>query len=76
VIRPIEIIQLVGQILEKYRQAMAYQISKESVTITEDLKQLEQEIQKDKFELMLKLGMAKRPPPSEVIASIELTNKN
>ena len=74
-IRPIEIIQLVGQILEKYRQAMAYQIYNESGNITEDLKQLEQEIQKDKFELMLKLGMAKRPPKSETIASIELTNK-
>jgi len=76
VIRPIEIIQLVGQILEKYRQAMAYQIKEESGNITEDLKQLEKEIQKDKFELMLKLGMAKRPPKSETIASIELTNKN
>ena len=64
-----------GQILEKYRQAMSYQIYEQSDNITEDLKQLEQEIQKDKFELMLKLGMAKRPPPSEVIASIELTNK-
>jgi len=76
VIRPIEIIQLVGQILEKYRQAMAYQIKEESGNITEDLEQLEKEIQKDKFELMLKLGMAKRPPKSETIASIELTNKN
>ena len=75
-IRPIEIIQLVGQILEKYRQAMAYQIKEESGNITEDLKQLEQEIQKDKFELMLNLGMAKRPPKSEAIISIELTNKN
>ena len=75
-IRPIEIIQLVGQILEKYKQAMAYQIYNVSDNITDDLEQLEQEIQQDKFELMLKLGMAKRPPKSEVIASIELTNKN
>ena len=55
---------------------MAYQIKEESGNITEDLEQLEKEIQKDKFELMLKLGMAKRPPKSETIASIELTNKN
>ena len=55
---------------------MSYQIYDQSGNITEDLEQLEQEIQKDKFELMLKLGMAKRPPPSETIASIELTNKN
>ena len=75
-IRPVEIIQLVGQILEKYRQSMSYQIYKESANINQDIKELEKEIHKDKFELMLLLGMAKRPPKNEEIISIELVNKN
>ena len=75
-IRPVEIIQLVGQILEKYRQSMSYQIYKESANINQDIEQLEKEIQKDRFELMLLLGLAKKQPDKKEVISIKLVNKN
>ena len=75
VIRPIEIIQLVGHILEKYKQAASYQIYNQSESITEDSEKLDKEIQADKFELMCLLGIGKRPPKGEQI-SIKLINKD
>ena len=69
-----EVIRLIGQILEKYKQAKAYQIYQLSGNINEDIERLEQEIQKDRFELMCLLGIGKRPPKGESI-SIKITNK-
>ena len=73
-IKVYEAVLLIGQILEKYRQAMAYQIYQLSGSINEDIEHLEQEIQKDKFELMCLLGIGKRQPEPEII-SIKITNK-
>ena len=73
-IRVYEAVQLIGQILEKYRQAMAYQIYHESGNINKDIEHLEQEIHEDKMRLMCLLGIGKRQPENESI-SIELINK-
>lgn len=73
-IKVYEAVLLIGQILEKYKQAMAYQIYQLSGNINEDIEHLEQEIQKDRFELMCLLGIGKRPPKGESI-SIKITNK-
>jgi hypothetical protein len=53
---------------------MAYQIYHESDNINKDIDKLDQEIHKDKVELMCLLGLGKRQPESESI-SIKLTNK-
>ena len=69
-----EVIRLIGQILEKYKQAKAYQIYQLSGNINEDIEHLEKEIHEDKVELMCLLGIGKRQPENESI-TIELTNK-